>query len=128
MAAELLEPSGFALSVVNMPWLNRFDMSWLGQTLEPHQLVFVLEDHLMTGGLGDRMLNAMLLGDLLAARRLIKLGLEVLPACGTPIEVLRFHELDGRSIASRILKEGGGSELQASAKTAESVESLESAQ
>jgi transketolase len=38
----------------------------------------------------------------LRGRHLLKFGVEGLPACGTPPEVLSFHGLDGSSLAERI--------------------------
>ena len=36
-------------------------------------------------------------------KRVIKFGVEGYPACGTPQEALRYHHLDGVSLAERIL-------------------------
>jgi transketolase len=91
-AAELLEDR---LQVVNMPWLNRIDAQWLAELVEPFGEIFVLEDHSPIGGLGDAMHRAL-------DRPLTVFGVEGWPACGTPLEALRYHELDGASIARRI--------------------------
>ena len=92
-AAELL---GTLAQVVNMPWLNRVDASWLAEAVEPFDEIFVLEDHAPVGGLGDSLRRS------LAGRALTVLGVEGWPACGTPAEALRFHGLDGASLADRI--------------------------
>jgi transketolase len=92
-AAELL---GDRVQVVNMPWLNRVDREWLAELAEPFEEVFVLEDHAPVGGLGDTLRRE--LGD----RRVTVFGVEGWPACGTPAEALRFHGLDGASLAGRI--------------------------
>ena len=101
-AAELLADEGFGLKVVNMPWLNRVDAAWLAETLAPYTDIFVLDDHSPVGGLGDSLLNALELGGGLERRRLHKLAVEGYPACGTPAEALRYHGLDGQSLAERI--------------------------
>jgi hypothetical protein len=36
-------------------------------------------------------------------RRLFKFAVDGYPACGTPKEVLAYHQLDGNSLASRIV-------------------------
>jgi len=97
LAAELLaDGEGIALRVVNMPWLNRFDREWLGAEIEAFESVLVLEDHAPVGGLGDALCRE------LEGRPVTVFGVEGWPACGTPAEALRFHGLDGASLAARI--------------------------
>ena len=91
-AAELL---GNQVQVVNMPWLNRFDGDWLAELTNSFDDVFVLEDHAPVGGLGDALRREL-------GRPVAVFGVEGWPACGTPAEALRFHGLDGRSLADRI--------------------------
>jgi transketolase len=96
-ASELLEEEeGVGLAVVNMPWLNRVDASWLEAALAPFDTLFVLEDHAPVGGLADFLRRE------LASRDVVAFGVEGWPACGTPVEALRHHGLDGRSLARRI--------------------------
>jgi transketolase len=92
-AAEAL---GDRIQVVNLPWLNRFDGAWLTELVDSFEDVFVLEDHAPVGGLGDALRRA------LPGRALTVFGVEGWPACGTPGEALRFHGLDGASLAERI--------------------------
>jgi transketolase len=103
LAAEILSENGFHLKVVNMPWLNRVDAEWLQQTISDCPAVFVLEDHAPVGGLGDRLLRALVQEGLLGSGRVEVIGVEGYPACGTPPEVLRYHGLDGNSLAHRLL-------------------------
>jgi|SRR5579859_1200843 len=102
LASELLAGRGFGLQVVNWPWLNRVEAGQLASLVAPHSSIFVLDDHAPTGGLGDCLLNALVAGGRLAGRRLAKLAVEGWPACGTPSEALRYHRLDGASLAERI--------------------------
>jgi len=95
-ASELLAERGTGLAIVNLPWLNRFDPDWLEDAVAPYEHVFVLEDHAPVGGLGDALLRE------LSGRALTVFGVEGWPACGTPAEALRFHRLDGASLAERI--------------------------
>ena len=95
-ASELLEVEGVGLAVVNMPWLNRVDASWLEAAIAPSDTMFVLEDHAPVGGLADFLRRE------LRARDVVVFGVEGWPACGTPVEALRHHGLDGRSLARRI--------------------------
>jgi len=96
-AAEWLAREGeLSLRVVAMPWLNRFDLDWLAVEIAPFEHVFVLEDHAPAGGLGDG-LRAVLPG-----RMVTVFGVEGWPACGTPVEALHYHALDGASLATRV--------------------------
>ena len=95
-AAEKLVARGVRIQVVNMPWLNRTDPDWLAELVEPFEEIFVLEDHAPVGALGDSLRRS------LEGRPLTVFGVEGWPACGTPIEALRFHGLDGSSLADRI--------------------------
>jgi transketolase len=92
-AAETL---GVSVQVVNMPWLNRVDSGWLAELVEPFAEIFVVEDHAPVGALGDVLRRE------LEGRALTVFGVEGWPACGTPPEALRFHGLDGSSLADRI--------------------------
>jgi transketolase len=92
-AAELL---GDRLQVVSMPWLNTIDADWLAELVDAFEEVFVLEDHAPVGGLGDTLRRV------LGGRTLHVFGVEGWPACGTPAETLRFHRLDGASVAQRV--------------------------
>jgi transketolase len=96
LAAETL---GNRIQVVNMPWLNRLDRAWLADLVEPFEEIFVLEDHAPVGALGDSLRRA------LDGRFVTVFGVEGWPACGTPAEALRFHGLDGSSLADRITLE-----------------------
>ena len=97
VAAELLAGRHEASArVVAMPWLNRFDAAWLASEIGGYEHVVVVEDHASVGGLGDRLRAA------LGGRALTVFGVEGWPACGTPDEALRFHGLDGDSLAARI--------------------------
>jgi transketolase len=97
LAAESLAESGqLSVRVIAMPWLNRFDGEWLDAEVASFEHIFVLEDHAVVGGLGDRVRAA------LPGRPVIVFGVEGWPACGTPAEALAFHALDGASLAARI--------------------------
>jgi transketolase len=92
-AAEVLDGR---VQVVNMPWLNRVDVEWLAELVEPFGDIFVLEDHAPVGALGDALRRN------LVARALTVFGVNGWPVCGTPAEALRYHGLDGSSLADRI--------------------------
>jgi transketolase len=109
-ASELLAARGFGLTVVNHPWLNRVDPTWLHDVCERHPTISVLDDHAPVGGLADRLLEALVTADLLRERRFVRFAVEGFPACGAPGEVLRHHRLDGGSLAERLLQLGARGE------------------
>lgn len=104
LAAELLQARGFALQVVNMPWLNRVDRAWLGELVAAHDALFVLEDHADRGGLADTLLTALIDVKGGAAFTFKRFAVTGYPACGAPWEALGFHALDGASLAGQILQ------------------------
>jgi transketolase len=95
-AAELLAEHGVQVSVVDMPWLNRFDREWLDELVDDGTPIVVVDDHSPIGGLGDALRRE------LEGRPITVCGVEGWPAFGTPPEALRAHGLDGASLAGRI--------------------------
>ncbi len=102
VAAEYLKKIGFGLKVINMPWLNKIDIVWLKKVVSNQKRIFVLEDHSAIGGLGDRLLNALVQINSIEGKEFVNFGLKDYPECGTPLEVLEYHQLDGKSLAKRI--------------------------
>lgn len=117
LASEILRESGFHLRVVNMPWLNRIDTRWLLETVEDYRFIYVLDDHAPVGGLGDTILNALNSSGGLAGKGFKKFGVEGYPACGAPPEVLRYHGLDAKSLAMKILQERDSCQVNYSEKS-----------
>ncbi|MGA2297471.1 MAG: transketolase C-terminal domain-containing protein [FCB group bacterium] len=104
-ASELLHNNGYGLKVVNMPWLNKIKNKWLYKITEGYKKIYVLEDHSIFGGLGDRILYELMTISGLSGFSFKKFGLEEYPECGTPQEVLKYHKLDGMSLAEIIFGE-----------------------
>jgi transketolase len=101
-ASELLEAKGFSLKVIDMPWLNRTDAGWLEKAIGSCPAIYVLENHAPRGGLGDSLLNVIIASKALRTKLFQKFAIEGYPACGTPAETLKYHRLDGDSLAERI--------------------------
>ena len=87
-----------------MPWLNRFDNEWVLSELEGINEIYILEDHTTFGGLGDSIFNVINENVFQQAKKFNKFGIDEIPKCGTPMEVLQYHNLDGASLSERILK------------------------
>jgi transketolase len=106
IAGDILAEKNFSLRIVNMPWLNRIDAGWLEETVADMDAIFVADNHMHYGGLGDLLLNAAMASDALRGKRVIKFAVEEYPACGTPPETLAYHGLDGKSLAERVVSFG----------------------
>ncbi|MBL0713282.1 MAG: hypothetical protein JJV98_06235 [Desulfosarcina sp.] len=106
-AAEILKDKGFTLKVVNLPWLNAVDHDWLAETFGDCRYLFTLDNHATYGGAGDNLLNALMVSGAVQGRRLEKFGIDEIPACGTPPEALKYHQLDGESLEGRIFATTG---------------------
>ena len=104
-AASILDKKNYSLKVISMPWLNRFDNKWILDELKDIENIFVLEDHNTFGGLGDSLFPEIYKTKISNKKlRFKKFGIDQMPACGTPKEVLEFHEIDGLSLANKIIK------------------------
>jgi transketolase len=99
-AAEGLAANRISAAVVNLPWLNRIDDSWVRETLDRFPLIVTLDNHYTTLGQGVMVAAALARNRVRADVRTI--GLTEIPACGTNSEVLQHHGLDGASIARTI--------------------------
>jgi transketolase len=102
VACELLRARNFYLKVVNMPWLNRIDTEWLREAVGYCPSIYVLEDHAPVGGLGDMLLSTMKRERVFETLPFQIFAVEGYPACGTPAEALKFHELDGAALVANI--------------------------
>ena len=104
VAHDFLKKDNYSLKIVNIPWLNNVNEKWLFNEIEEFESIFVLEDHGTFGGLGDLLASKIMKEKTIHNNKtILKFGVETMPACGTPSEVLNFHGLNGEKLASRIL-------------------------
>lgn len=95
-AAEVLNAT-----VVNLPWLNFVDVKWLEKTVGGYKMIVTIDDHYTNFGQGT-MIGSTIAEYFSKKPRLLKLGVEEIPACGTNDEVLSYHQLDANSLVKRI--------------------------
>ena len=100
-AVRLREDRGIGLTVINLPWLNRVDDSWLRDTIGDCRQVFTLDDHYVAFGQGQ-MLAARIAALGPSGVVVRQLGLDALPVCGQNSEALVAHELDAASLAQQV--------------------------
>ncbi len=86
--------------VIDLPWVNAVDPAWLRGAIEGVRRVVVVDDHDVRSGLGSHVAS------LLAAHApgvpMTVLGVDGIPECGAPSEVLAHHRLDAASIAEAL--------------------------
>jgi transketolase len=99
-AKTVAQESKVSAKVVNLPWLNRIDISWLANTLSGCKKVIVLDNHYSTGGQGDMVAKALVESGLDIKFQL--LGITEIPPSGTNPQVLRAVGLDSATIARAI--------------------------
>ncbi len=97
---ELLRARGISVKLVNLPWLNTVDESWLASVVGGASVVASLDDHSTT--LGQGSLVGAALARLSSPTRFVQMGLTDIPECGTTAEVLRHHHLDSESLATTL--------------------------
>jgi len=97
-----LQKNNIGLKVVNVPCINHFDKNWIRKILGKIKYIFFLEDHNINGGLSDLMTSYLVNNNLAKNKFFYKFGVTNFPACGTPEEVLKHHNLDYLSISSKI--------------------------
>ncbi len=87
---------GLSLRIVNLPWLARFDDTWLASSVAGCKAALCLDNHFVWGGQGERVAARLAVTDHRLPVRL--LGLTEIPACGRNDEVLHHHGLDADGI------------------------------
>lgn len=99
-AAEALAADGVSVKVVNLPWLNRVDPTWLSEVVGPARAVVTLDNHYVHGGQGQMIAAAVANAGLRA--RVASVGVTELPECGTNDEVLAYHRLDVPGLTAQL--------------------------
>lgn len=101
-AEELEQSTGTSLRVVNLPWLNRVDASWLRDTIGDCRAIATLDNHYVHGGQGEMLAAAIAELGLDPAVRVVRIGVTTLPECGTNDEVLARHGLDVAGLVAQL--------------------------
>lgn len=101
-AKRLRQEHNFGLKVVNLPWLNKIDTSWLMSEIGNVRKIYTLDNHLLKGGQGE-MIGSILAEQGFSLQSFKRLGIEGIPACGESREVLNFHGLDSKNIIDCVL-------------------------
>ena len=101
-ADEIAKSSGTTIRLVNLPWLNRVDRTWLREVIGNCRSVITLDNHYVHGGQGEMLAAAVAELGLEPAVRVTRIGVTELPECGTNDEVLAYHGLDVASLVKAL--------------------------
>ncbi len=87
-------------TLIDLPWVSDPAEEFIAEACSSATRLVVLDDHWVRGGLGERFAAR-------AARRaepppVSIIGIEGLPQCGRPNEVLAFHRLDRDTLRQRL--------------------------
>lgn len=100
-AQKMLEKEGLKVGVVNVPTIKPFDSAACVKLSSAAKLVVTAEDHMVIGGLGSTVAEALAEGGV--GKRLLRIGLkDVFGESGDPLGVLEKHQLDAKGIAAQI--------------------------
>ncbi len=91
------------LKIINMPNINNFKASWLKKIIKNSKFIFVIEDHMKAGGMGDLLFSFLAENDLIGGRKFKNLSIDTFPECGTHQQVLKSHKIDYKSLGKKIL-------------------------
>jgi transketolase len=105
LAAEDLADEGIDVLVIACPFLNRINGAWFADQVKGVKLLLTVDNHYVNGGFGDQLLSALARAGASLPPRVVRLGLDEVPASGQPAEVLRHHGLDSAGLKDRIRQE-----------------------
>lgn len=101
-AADLLSEAGLEATVINLPFLNQVDGTWLAKIIGSVGLIVTLDNHYLRYGQGDAVCSALAEASALDGKAFLKLGVDEVPPSGGSDEVLAHIGIDAASIATRI--------------------------
>lgn len=86
--------------IIDVPWVNAVDPAWLAGALDGIEQLVVLDDHDVRSGLGSYVATLVATHGMRVPVSII--GVEGVPECGAPAEVLAHHGLDSVTLATRL--------------------------
>lgn len=97
----LSERASASVRVINLPWLNYVDGSWLKKAIGPCRAVVCLDNHYVIGGQGDAIARSFEKVNMVGVQ-IYRAGLTQIPPCGTTEQVLDKTGLDVDSVVRLI--------------------------
>jgi hypothetical protein len=100
-----MKPDKMSLIIPVQGQVHELNDKWLAETVGDYQTLFVLDNHPEYEGLGDLLLNALILSVKLREKKLAIFAVVEQPAHGTLKEACSYHKLDGQSSADRVSRQ-----------------------
>jgi len=101
-AAEVLASEGIATRVIDAYSVKPIDAGTLRRAASETELLVVVEDHWIQGGLGDAVLAALASGGAELSTRVLKIGVTEMPGSGSPEELRDWAGISAAKIADRV--------------------------
>lgn len=103
VAEEIIRTKNFYVRLVNLPWLNVIDESWVLNELTNIQHLITIDNHMIQGGQGEKV--AAIIGrNKTTVQSVEHIGLKNIPPFGTNSEVLNALELEKEQLVKKILE------------------------
>ncbi|MFD7165947.1 transketolase [Streptomyces violascens] len=99
-AAELLDREGIDVRIIDLYSVKPVDAEALREAVEATGCLVTVEDHRVQGGIGDAVAEAF--ADGRPVPRLVRLGVQHMPASASPEEQLHLAGIDAESIAAAV--------------------------
>jgi len=103
VAKKLMQKFNIKIKVINMPWLNKFDLNWLLSNLQLCTHLVLIDNHNKSGGQGEKILG-LLASHGLCIKNVMHIGIDGVPICGTNDEVLDFYEMSEAKLENKLLR------------------------
>lgn len=101
-AVQILEENNINAELINVPVIKPLDKDTIINSANKTKFVVTVENHSIIGGLGSAAAECLSEN---APHKLVRIGVnDTFGQSGKPNELLRYYELDGQSIADRIIK------------------------
>lgn len=99
-AGELLDREGINVRIIDLYSVKPVDAETLREAAQATGCLVTVEDHRVRGGIGDAVAEAFTDGR--PAPRLVRLGVQHMPASASPEEQLHLAGIDAESIATAV--------------------------
>lgn len=93
---------GTKIKIINMPWLNRINITWFKRITSNINTLICLDNHLDIGGLSDRL--ARVIAEENISLKFLPFTIKNTPKSGTNEEVLKNHGYDVISLLKMVKK------------------------
>ena len=101
-AVQILEDNGIDAELIDVPVIKPLDNDTVLKSVNKTKLAITIENHSIIGGLGSAVAECLSEN---SPHKLIRMGVnDTFGQSGKPNELLKYYELDGESIADRIIK------------------------